>query len=79
MNTNTTTTENTPGFNCRMTVWFQTDRNGRRFAMASSGFMGRAARVNMAAAEMWVAQGQADQVTPDQAPTMAAVARSFGR
>ena len=58
----TTTREVTPGFNCRVAIFFQTDKNGRKCAYYWSGRLGdgRAIRMKLTEAENLVAQGQAD-------------------
>lgn len=57
-------TERTPGYNCRLTVKFSADKNGRLLAHAWSQSIlgsGRWIRISHDAARMFVAQGQADQ------------------
>jgi len=51
----------TPGHNCRLAVWFTTDRNQRPVAY-SWGPAHRAIRVPYADAQLWVAQDLADQI-----------------
>lgn len=54
-------TATTPGFNCRVTVEFRTDRNGRRFAQQWNNRCRRWVRCSLVDAELWVAQGLADR------------------
>lgn len=57
----TTTKQVTPGFNCRVSIFFQSDKNGRKCAYYWTGFVsGRAIRMKLAEAEMLVAQDLAD-------------------
>ncbi len=52
----------TPGFNCRISIFFQNDRKGRRVAYRWSRAAMRAIRMSLADAELFIAQGQADQI-----------------
>ena len=58
----TATAPKTPGFNCRLTIEFKTDRNGRLYAQKISSRNPRWVRCNLADAQSWVAQGLADEV-----------------
>jgi hypothetical protein len=58
------TTAKTPGYNCRLTIRFSADKNGRPLAHAWNQSIlssGRWIRISTDAARMFVAQGQADQ------------------
>jgi hypothetical protein len=60
----TTTSTNTPGFNCRQTVRFTFDKNGRKVAqrwMRTQSPFGRWVKVSLVDAEAWLAQGLADR------------------
>jgi hypothetical protein len=52
----------TPGYNCRLAIFFQYDKNGRKVAYYWSGRLGygRAIRMSLADAELFIAQEQAD-------------------
>lgn len=50
-----TTTQNTPGYNTRIAIFFTTDRNGRKVAYRWSGMQVRAFRMQLAEAELLVA------------------------
>ncbi len=58
----TDTTTNTPGFNCRLQVFFTTNANGQRQAFRWSGRQMRAFRMPLLDAQLFVAQGQADKL-----------------
>jgi len=51
----------TPGFNQRIGIWFQTNRNGRRAAYYWSSRAFRSFPIGLARAELLVATGDADQ------------------
>ncbi len=65
---NRATKETTPGYNCRLTISFSYDRNGRKVAyyysrsLTSGSLMGRKIRMPIGDATLFVAQGQADEV-----------------
>lgn len=59
--TNTDTATKTPGFNCRLSIRFSTDKNGRKLAHYWSAKAVRYIRVGTADAEMWIAQDLADR------------------
>lgn len=52
----------TPGYNYRISIFFKTDRNGRKVAYHWSGRQMRAWRMPLADAEMFLAQDLADQI-----------------
>lgn len=62
------TQESTPGYNCRLTISFNYDRNGRKVAyyysrsLTGGSLMGRKIRMPVGDAVLFVAQGQADEV-----------------
>ena len=61
------TTNTTPGYNIRLQVAFKSDRYGRRLAFYWSGrgfpgSFGRWIRMGLDAADLFIAQEQADQV-----------------
>lgn len=58
----TTSTTNTPGFNCRLSIYFTTAHSGRRMAFRYSWRQMRAFRMPVADAELFIAQGQADRM-----------------
>ena len=58
--TNTATTTNTPGFNCRLQIFFSTNKNGQRQAFRWSFMQFRAIRMPLADAEMFLANETAD-------------------
>lgn len=60
--TNTATTTKTPGYSTRLGIWFKTDRRGRPTAWYFSTGAGRAVRLPLTDAQMWIAQDQADQL-----------------
>lgn len=53
---------NTPGYNTRLAVFFDHDRNGRKLAFYWSRLGMRAIRMPLADAELFVATGQADDI-----------------
>jgi hypothetical protein len=55
-------TSNTPGYNTRLAIFFQLDRNGRKVAYRWSPRQFRAFRMSLADAEMFIAAGQADRI-----------------
>lgn len=60
----TASTAKTPGYNCRLTIKFSADKNGRPLAHYwSGGTFGQARwfRISYDAARLFIAQGQADQ------------------
>lgn len=57
----TATTSKTPGFNCRLAIFFDHDKNGRKIAYRWSH--GRAIRMSLADAELFIATEQADQIS----------------
>jgi hypothetical protein len=56
------TTTKTPGYNCRLSIWFKNDRNGRQVAYYFSYGACRAIRISLADAQLFIAQDQADQI-----------------
>jgi hypothetical protein len=54
------TTTKTPGFNCRLDIFFTTDRRGRKIAYYYSWAAQRAIRMPLADAEIFVATDAAD-------------------
>ena len=56
----TSTAANTPGFNCRLAVFFSHDKHGRKTAFRWSWMQMRALRMKVADAEMFVANDTAD-------------------
>jgi hypothetical protein len=52
----------TPGYNTRLAIYFQTDRNGKRRAYRWSGMQLRSFPVSAANAELWIAQDLADEI-----------------
>lgn len=56
----TSTTANTPGFNCRLAVFFDHDKHGRKLAFRWSPMQFRAFRMPLADAELFVATEAAD-------------------
>ena len=50
----------TPGYNCRLGIFFQYDKNGKKVAYEWTWKSYRAIRVNLKDAEMWIAQDLAD-------------------
>lgn len=54
------TAPNTPGFNCRLAIFFDADRNGRKIAYRWSMVGLRAIRMPLADAELFVATEAAD-------------------
>jgi hypothetical protein len=57
-----TTTTNTPGYNCRITISFSTDKNGRRRAryIAQGRYPFRSFPLSVDTAEILIATGGAD-------------------
>lgn len=57
------TTTQTPGYNSRISIWFDYDKNGRKVAYywSSRGF--RSIRMSVADAEMFIANETADQIS----------------
>ena len=53
-------TANTPGYNTRLTVYFETDRNGQPRAYYYSRKAQRVIRISVDKARAFVAAGQAD-------------------
>lgn len=60
MNNDATTTTKTPGFNCRLGIFFDHDKNGRKVAYRWGGRQMRAFRMPLADAELFIATDQAD-------------------
>ena len=60
--TNTASATKTPGYNCRLAIFFDTDKNGRKVAYRWSGRQVRAFRMSVADAELFIAQDQADRL-----------------
>jgi len=56
----TDTATKTPGYSYRITIFFQTDRRGRKVAYYFSFLAGRAIRLPLADAELMAATGTAD-------------------
>jgi hypothetical protein len=54
------TTTKTPGYNCRLEIFFSTDKRGRKMAHRWSGSQMRAFRMSVADAELFVATDAAD-------------------
>lgn len=54
---------NTPGYNTHLYIFFQNDKNGRKIAYRWSHWQMRAFRMGLAEAELFVAQGQATQLS----------------
>lgn len=52
----------TPGYNSRLEIYFTTDKNGKRRAFRFSPRQFRAFPIGVAEAELFIAQGQADQI-----------------
>ena len=52
----------TPGYNCRLTIWFQVTRRGQRTAWYWSYGAFRAIRLPLADAELMKAAGMADVI-----------------
>ena len=57
-----TDTAKTPGYAHRLSIWFKTTKRGQRTAWYFSTLAGRAIRVGLADAELFIAQGQADRI-----------------
>jgi hypothetical protein len=57
-----TTTQKTPGYNCRLEIFFTTDRRGRKIAHRWSTMQLRSFRMSLAEAELLVATGAADEI-----------------
>lgn len=58
----TSTAAKTPGFDHRIDIWFATDKRGRRVAYHWSYGAGRAVRISLADAELWIATNLADEL-----------------
>lgn len=52
----------TPGYNIRLSIWFDTDRNGRKIAYYWSRRTMRAIRIRLADAEQFIATETADKI-----------------
>ncbi len=50
----------TPGYNHRLQIWFQTDERGRKAAYRWCYGAGRAVRMSLTDAQLFIAQSQAD-------------------
>jgi hypothetical protein len=50
----------TPGYNCRIDIWFSTTRRGQKIAHYWCHSAFRAIRLPLAAAELFIAQDQAN-------------------
>jgi hypothetical protein len=59
----TTQATKTPGFDMHIEVWFSVDHSGRRVAHHFSRNAFRAVRIPLADAELFVATGQATEVS----------------
>lgn len=59
----TTPATKTPGFNCRLSIWFTTDKNHKRVAFQWNNRCRRAVRISVTDADLFIAQGQADQIS----------------
>ena len=57
---NTATPTKTPGYNCRLCIWFDTTKSGKTIAYYWS--FGRAIRIGLADAELFLAAEQADRI-----------------
>lgn len=57
------TKANTPGFNTHLEIYFSADRNGRKLAHRYSRYQMRAFRMPLADAELFVATGQATEIS----------------
>jgi hypothetical protein len=55
-------TTNTPGYNCRLGIFFKTNARGQRQAFRWSWSQMRAFRMSLADAELFIATEQADQL-----------------
>lgn len=55
-------TTKTPGYNCRLAIYFKVDKNGKKRAYRFSHRQFRAFPMPLADAELFIAQGQADQI-----------------
>lgn len=53
---------NTPGYNCRLVLFFARDKRGKKIAYRWSGSQMRAFRISLVEAENFLAQGQADKI-----------------
>jgi hypothetical protein len=53
----------TPGYNTHLEIYFTTDRRGRKMAFRWSTYQLRAFRMPLADAELFLAQGQATQIS----------------
>lgn len=62
MDMTTRQTAKTPGYNSRLAIWFDHDKNGRKIAYHWSFRAFRAFRISVADAEMWIAQDLADRI-----------------
>jgi hypothetical protein len=58
-----TTTENTPGYNCRLQIFFTTSKRGQRLAYYWSSRQFRAFRISLDAAEIMRATDTADVIS----------------
>jgi hypothetical protein len=58
-----TATTRTPGYDHRINIWFQTTKRGQRVAYYWSYAAGRAIRIGLADAELFIATERADQVS----------------
>lgn len=64
----------TPGYNLRLSIWFETNKNGRKVAYYWSPKAFRAIRISVLAAEQFIAQEQADRIAGHPVKMMAGVA-----
>ncbi len=55
-----TTTTKPPGYNCRLGIYFTTDKNGKKRAYRWGAGSFRAFPISVPVAENFIAQGQAD-------------------
>lgn len=60
---NTAAPTKTPGFNCRLSIWFDTNKNGRKVAYYWSGRNMRAIRMSVTDAELFIATEAADRIS----------------
>lgn len=56
----TATQTKTPGYSYRLGIWFQTTKTGKQTAYYWNYGAGRAVRISLAAAELFIATEQAD-------------------
>lgn len=53
----------TPGYVERLSIWFATDKNGKRVAYRWSASQFRGFRMGLAEAELFIAQDLADEIS----------------